>query len=60
VRLLLLLFFMLAALSVILSGVMALLARSKLPNAPRRSLLVSGLFRIGVGLAVLVVLLRGY
>jgi hypothetical protein len=55
VRVLLLIFFVLAALSLIFSGVLTLLARWKLPDVWQRRLLVSALFRIAAGMGVLVV-----
>jgi hypothetical protein len=58
VRVLLLILFVLAALSLIFSGVLTLLARWKLPDPWPRRLLISALFRIVVGAWVLVILVR--
>jgi hypothetical protein len=59
-RLAFLVFFIVVALLMIASGVIGLIARSRVPDAPRTRLLVTSGFRVAAGLVVLVVLIREY
>jgi uncharacterized membrane protein HdeD (DUF308 family) len=60
VRVFLLVFFTVAALAIMGSGVIGLLARSRDPDAPKRRMFFTGVFRLAVGLIVLGVTVRAY
>ena len=57
-RLFLLLLVVLVGLATIFSGVISLLGRARLPGVPQHRLLISGLFRIVVGVVALVLVVR--
>ena len=60
VRVALLIVFTIVPLLIIGTGVVGLVARSKLAHPPKTRMLVTGLFRIAVGLIVLGLVIRAY